>query len=643
MAFIQKPQNASSFTQKTTNAPSSSLASKTSAENSFDAKRKRTLAKQQQISENLAKISADLLSKTQEGVSAIEELKSAMEQIATASEENAGAAEESLSAVNQITRTSALMQKDANYAVDKINSAVEALYGSARNTLNSAKRMDEAAKVAVAVSTKSQDLKVASNNIGESVGVIAKVADQTNLLALNAAIEAARAKEHGKGFAVVAGETRGLAAISAENAGATRSVVETVQESITKVEENIAEIQVIVSKNAELGTETAKQIEVTAQVGVEAINETKKSTEMFILLEKEIDIMQKGAEGIASAAEEQASAVNQASNAVDMQASALNQAEQAANNLTNLADELKNSTDLSKDAEEIASMAEELSSAVEEILRSMGEVTSALNQIEGAAKLSSEDASRNADIAKNCTNYVTQTGDILITVRARVQEIQTALISATARLKELVDETDKSVSGGAFTTTEMTSVEKEVKKIAKILRKIENTIIQTTMLAVSGSIEAARAGDFGKGFAVVSSDIRNLAQEAGGNLEKIGDVLNVLDEEIENIIRDWDSAVKGQESEQFQLASMTTQLEALVKDMEEVGRLLDNIMKANGENNEALNQALIGSQQIQSAAAQAQSNANESKRAADLIENTVTQMGQLVEELAVVADELQKN
>jgi methyl-accepting chemotaxis protein len=75
----------------------------------------------------------------------------------------------------------------------------------------------------------------------------------------------------------------------------------------------------------------------------------------------------------------------------------------------------------------------------------------------------------------------------------------------------------------------MDEVQKALKSVSKILRTIENTIIQTTMLAVSGNIEAARAGEFGKGFAVVSSDIRNLAQEAGSNLEKINDILDTLD------------------------------------------------------------------------------------------------------------------
>jgi len=70
--------------------------------------------------------------------------------------------------------------------------------------------------------------------------------------------------------------------------------------------------------------------------------------------------------------------------------------------------------------------------------------------------------------------------------------------------------------------------------------------------------------------------------------------------------------------------------------------ILETLNKSSSENLSALEQARGGSEQIISATEQARSNANESKGAADLIQNTTQRMSELVEELAVAADELQR-
>jgi methyl-accepting chemotaxis protein len=188
----------------------------------------------------------------------------------------------------------------------------------------------------------------------------------------------------------------------------------------------------------------------------------------------------------------------------------------------------------------------------------------------------------------------------------------------------------------------MLIVEKNSKEINKILRKIENVIIQTTMLAVSGSIEAARAGEFGKGFAVVSADVRNLAQDSQANLEKIFDIVAGLEDEIDSVKLEWVGIMKNQEIDVKDLLLMSSQIEKVVSEMKEVESLINNLAQANAENQEALEQALKGAEQIQSAAELARNNTAESKKAADLIETTVGEMGNLVEELAVLADELQQ-
>jgi methyl-accepting chemotaxis protein len=188
----------------------------------------------------------------------------------------------------------------------------------------------------------------------------------------------------------------------------------------------------------------------------------------------------------------------------------------------------------------------------------------------------------------------------------------------------------------------MEVVDKHSKSISKILRKIENTIIQTTMLAVSGSIEAARAGEFGKGFAVVSADIRNLAQDSQVNLEKIIDIILELDENIKEVSNSWNMMMSSQTKEAIDISAISDKFDTLSKEIQKVSEMIDKLIQDNASNKEALEEANQGNEQIQQAAELAQSNVTESKSAADLILATIEEMGNLVEELAVMADELQQ-
>lgn len=189
--------------------------------------RSRTLAKQQQMAERISTATEQLAAGIEEASAASRELGATMTQIAAGAVQASSAAEESRAAVNQIDKASIIAMERAKESLDKMNEAQALIRSTAKDTEQLILGIREAAKTNLESVKLINELEKQSDEIGNIVQAVVRIADQTNLLALNAAIEAARAGEHGRGFAVVADEVRNLAEISEKSA---RNITELVSE-----------------------------------------------------------------------------------------------------------------------------------------------------------------------------------------------------------------------------------------------------------------------------------------------------------------------------------------------------------------------------------------------------------------------------
>ena len=607
-----------------------------------DKRKQRTLAKQQQISESIAGVSMSILDNAQESVSAIEQLKSSMEQIATAAEENSGASEQALSNVKNINSNINKMTSTINAVTASTLSAGDNIMSAVGKVNTSVERMGTAVTVAKESSAKSEELKESSQNIGNAVGFIAKIADQTNLLALNAAIEASRAKEHGKGFAVVADETRALAGESEKNAEFISELVNKIQGSIDSIIKSIGATTDTISGNGIKGNELALKMEELTKIAIYSVEASRSIGSYTSQLGDFIEKINDGSVEIAQASSEIALSVERTLNSIEVQSDALAQTEDDIKELSSLAEELKYSTDTMKSAEDIAMSADTIGASMDDIQNALEEVTSSLNQMEDSSQSTNQSALNNKELVEAGLETAKDIDKLIEIARRNFDLLKISFNDVRATIVGIKSSFSESIAEANGASEELNIIVKETKSVDKTVGNISNSIVQLNMLAISGSIEAARAGDFGKGFAVVSADIRNLAKDSESNTEKINDIVESMNSEIDTVKGEWNDLLHSQGTEEANINLLVNDIVIITELLVDLLDKYTGLKATNDQNLEGMNQVMIGINEIQKAVELSARNASESRKASELIIDTVTHISEGVEELAVMADELQQ-
>ena len=222
--------------------------------------------------------------------------------------------------------------------------------------------------------------------------------------------------------------------------------------------------------------------------------------------------------------------------------------------LSNLAEELKFSTDTAKSAEDIATSADSIGGSMEEIQVALEQVTTALNEIESSSHSTNKSALSNKESIEGGIDAAKDIDKLIEIARRNFDLLKVSFAEVKGSMVNINNEVMNSMNEGKGASDELVVIVKETKNVDKTVGNISNSIIQLNMLAISGSIEAARAGDFGKGFAVVSADIRNLAKDSESNTEKINDTIEGMNAEIAMVQDDWADLLEGQDGEKKRLS-----------------------------------------------------------------------------------------
>lgn len=158
-------------------------------------------------------------------------------------------------------------------------------------------------------------------------------------------------------------------------------------------------------------------------------------------------------------------------------------------------------------AEQLSAVTEQTSAGVNSQKVETDQVATAMNEMTATVQEVARNAEEASEAAINASREAKQ-GD----------EVVTQAMQQIGRLAEEV----------SHSTVAMTDLQSESDKIGSVLDVIKSVAQQTNLLALNAAIEAARAGEAGRGFAVVADEVRSLAQRTQTSTEEIEGLITGL-------------------------------------------------------------------------------------------------------------------
>jgi methyl-accepting chemotaxis protein len=235
------------------------------------------------------------------------------------------------------------------------------------------------------------------------------------------------------------------------------------------------------------------------------------------------------------------------------------------------------SSKLSNDSEHLARGADVQNSEAMSVSAALQEMAVNVSMVNDSCRLASAHVSETSKLAQQGGTLVGSTMD-------GVREMALSIRKVTEVVERLGESSDK---------------------IGEVVAVIDGIADQTNLLALNAAIEAARAGEQGRGFAVVADEVRKLAERTVRATAEIGTMIGAIQKDTEDAVQAMENEQVAMEVRTGQADTARAALEQIIQSTGKMHSLVNQIASAASENSKATEDVTLHMQQITSMAQQA--------------------------------------